>query len=228
MLWARYLADRKQDPVFGVWHQLAALERENFAAEAEQVIEQTNDANLKIREALQQNSPQSMVDVARIYGRVLEAIDAKWQSITKLDPGDARLENDDEEQLRQVLYGPGSPAMVENDEQAQNLYHIKENNDLRSLGQPVHRINRIPAPVPNAALGEIATRQAMAGIVESEVGKPLRPAEIFQKHGFRAGHVRAEPAHEDHARQGFAAGSKNGSKSEEGRVRGVKEPTPRL
>ncbi len=135
VLWARYLADRKQDPVFGVWHQLAALERENFAAEAEQVIEQTNDANLKIREALQQNSPQSMVDVARIYGRVLEAIDAKWQSITKLDPGDARLENDDEEQLRQVLYGPGSPAMVENDEQAQNLYHIKENNDLRSLDQ---------------------------------------------------------------------------------------------
>ena len=135
VLWTRYLADRKQDPVFGIWHQLAALERENFAADAKRVIDQAEGVNPKLIESLQQNNPKSMLDVAQIYGQLLEAIDAKWQEIIKLDPGDTELENAVEEQLRQVLYGPDSPATVENDEQAQNLYHIKENNDLRSLDQ---------------------------------------------------------------------------------------------
>ena len=76
-----------------------------------------------------------MLDVAETYGEVLESIDAKWQAIMQVDPGDAGFENQADEQLRQVLYGPDSPAVVESDEQAQNLYHIKENNDLRSLDQ---------------------------------------------------------------------------------------------
>ena len=135
VLWTRYLADRKEDPVFGIWHQFAELERKDFGEKARLVIDDAKDANPHLLKALQQSAPQSMLEVAQVYGEVLEAIDAKWQAIIAVDPGDSRLENESDEQLRLVLYGSDSPAVVDTDEQAQNLYHIKENNDLRSLDQ---------------------------------------------------------------------------------------------
>ncbi|MDG2407770.1 MAG: PSD1 and planctomycete cytochrome C domain-containing protein [Pirellulales bacterium] len=135
VLWTRYLADHKEDPVFGIWHQFAELGREDFGEQASRIIQRAKDVNPQLLEALKQDAPQSMLDVAETYGEVLESIDAKWQAIMQVDPGDAGFEDQTDEQLRQVLYGPDSPAVVESDEQAQNLYHIKENNDLRSLDQ---------------------------------------------------------------------------------------------
>ena len=135
VLWTRYLADHKEDPVFGIWHQFAELGREDFGEQASRIIQLAKDVNPQLLDALKQDAPQSMLDVAETYGEVLESIDAKWQAIIEVDPGDAGFENQADEQLRQVLYGPDSPAVVESDEQAQNLYHIKENNDLRSLDQ---------------------------------------------------------------------------------------------
>jgi len=135
VLWTRYLADREADPVFGLWHQFTELERESFGPQAIEIINSAQEVNPHLLQVLKEIAPQSMLEVAQAYGALLEAIDAKWQAILEVDPGDDGFENEADEQLRQVLYGPDSPAVVENDEQAQNLYHINENNDLRSLDQ---------------------------------------------------------------------------------------------
>ena len=135
VLWTRYLADREADPVFSLWHQFAELERESFGPQAIKIINSAQEVNPHLLQVLKESAPQSMLEVAQAYGALLEAIDAKWQAILEVDPGDDGFEDEADEQLRQVLYGPDSPAVVENDEQAQNLYHINENNDLRSLDQ---------------------------------------------------------------------------------------------
>jgi hypothetical protein len=135
VLWTRYLAAREEDPVFGLWHQFAELERESFGPQAIEIINSAEEVNSHLLQVLKETAPQSMLEVAHAYGELLEAIDARWQALLEVDPGDDGFENEADEQLRQVLYGSDSPAVVEDDEQAQNLYHINENNDLRSLDQ---------------------------------------------------------------------------------------------
>jgi len=135
VLWTRYLDRHPTGPVFGLWHQLAELRSENFSVQAAEVIEKFEGGNARLMEAFAEQPPESMIEVARTYGKVLEAVHAQWQAVEGVDPGDAQFENPDDEQLRQILYGEGSPAVVKNDEQAYNLYHIKENNDLRVLDQ---------------------------------------------------------------------------------------------
>jgi mono/diheme cytochrome c family protein len=135
VLWTRYLDKHPTGPVFGLWHQLAELSSENFAEQAAEVIAESEGVNGRLRAALEAKQPKSMIDVAHAYGAVLEKVHTDWQAIEEVDPGDTRFENAEDEELRQILYGADSPAVVRNDEQAYNLYHIKEENDLRALDQ---------------------------------------------------------------------------------------------
>ncbi|MEE2780872.1 MAG: PSD1 and planctomycete cytochrome C domain-containing protein, partial [Planctomycetota bacterium] len=150
VLWTRYIAARENDPIFGLWHRLARLDPAAFSAEAGELIASADQANPRLRAALEQAAPSTMIDVAQTYGEVLEAVHAEWQKVLEVDPGDEGFENQVDEQLRLVLYGDGSPAVVDNDEQAYNLYHIGEKNNLRSLQQEaqntlVQFIDTVPA-----------------------------------------------------------------------------------
>src|SRR5205085_4094928 len=55
--------------------------------------------------------PSSMKDVAQIYGKLLTEADQAWRAASK-DPAVKALPDPDQEALRQVLYGPESPASV--------------------------------------------------------------------------------------------------------------------
>lgn len=122
--WHAYLHDgRRLHPrVWAPWRALAELADEEFSQRAPEVLQKclsgSQPINRFVRQALGElKETFSMADVAACYGRLLEVVDQKWQTLLRdaENSGQAtpeRLSDDDEEELRQVLYGVDSPADV--------------------------------------------------------------------------------------------------------------------
>jgi len=152
-LWQKYL-ERELKPESRVWSALAKLRTlpaDGFAAKAaEQVATWTPEqCHPAILQALKNQPPQSVADVVRIYGQVLEEVRQKWVEAQKAQPDLAALPDADTEQLRQVLYGDKSAAAFPRD-QIERYYgrdHREKSRDLRkkvaelvvtSKGSPPH------------------------------------------------------------------------------------------
>ena len=117
-------ARRQHDPVWAVWHALAAVPEAEFAAASPAVcaglaaqIEPARPLNPLITRALAANPPKSMKDLAGRYAEVFATIDRQWQDMLKQATEAGRtppeeLVNADEEQLRQVFYATDAPANV--------------------------------------------------------------------------------------------------------------------
>jgi hypothetical protein len=111
--WRQHLADarKRRDPLWGPWHTFAALSEKQFAVRAARWTSDFIDNRL-VRETFR-SPPKSMRDVADRYGKLLKTVDQNWRDAVKKTTGGkplVRLEDADAEQLRQVLYGPQSPA----------------------------------------------------------------------------------------------------------------------
>jgi hypothetical protein len=107
--WARYLntSARKSDTVWAPWRALAAVPADEFATRAADVISGcTKSANSIVAKAFADKPPASMREVAEVYGKLLADVDKKWSANKS-----ASLSKPEEE-LRQVLYAPDSPAAV--------------------------------------------------------------------------------------------------------------------
>lgn len=108
------------DPVWAVWHVLAALPPGEFAAQAPQrlaalLADARRPVNALVAEAFRSAPPRSLAEAARVYGELLARIDAQWEDTrTKAAPGATATTFADpaQEELRQALYGAGSPAHV--------------------------------------------------------------------------------------------------------------------
>ncbi len=121
--WEVYLKSTKAsgDSTWAAWHRLFDLTDAEFPARAPQILRETLDAtptmNLFLQaslRALLSKSSLSMKDVAEAYGSVLKTVDEQWQQALK-DGGATppqRLADEAAEQLRQVIYGPQSPANI--------------------------------------------------------------------------------------------------------------------
>src|SRR5262249_24211511 len=107
--WQSYLARTRKtrDPVFAPWHALAALSRDEFAARSASLIasfakaaqRDRRSVNPVIARALAEGRPKSMADMARIYGRELNRVEAlRQEAVPEL------------EELRRVFHGAESPA----------------------------------------------------------------------------------------------------------------------
>ncbi|MFN7138350.1 MAG: PSD1 and planctomycete cytochrome C domain-containing protein [Limisphaerales bacterium] len=108
--WNSYLlGTKKNDPVWAAWHLFAALPPDTFTIKAGDVISSLPDkSNSLVRKAFEAKSPSSMRDVATIYGELFAAVEKKMEG-----PAQKKVAlSNDEEQLRQVLHGPASPAAV--------------------------------------------------------------------------------------------------------------------
>jgi Protein of unknown function (DUF1553)/Protein of unknown function (DUF1549)/Planctomycete cytochrome C len=114
---------KNHDPVFAAWHALAALPDKEFAAKAPEVVRQLATAaadkpvNPRVLGALEKDQPQSMADVAKWYGVLLQQVDQEWQdecdrAMELLEDPPVQLADPAAEELRQVLYGPESPPLV--------------------------------------------------------------------------------------------------------------------
>ena len=120
--WQAYLSRtrKEHDPVFALWHALAALPEPAFADRARGVIDRLASADLPVNSviarALVEGSPRSMADVARIYGEVLNRVEPLWQDAERRVALDGRrpgpLPVPALESLRRVFHGPDSPPEV--------------------------------------------------------------------------------------------------------------------
>jgi hypothetical protein len=122
--WRNYLAEtaKQPHPVFGLWNDLARLPTEGFAPAAAKVIEGRTAAadapsrtNRLVREALAAAPPQTMRDVAAVYGRLLADVKSQWVKLQGENPA-AALPDAATEEVRQVLYAEKNPAAVTREE----------------------------------------------------------------------------------------------------------------
>jgi hypothetical protein len=119
--WQVYIdkSKKKHHPVFAPWNAFAALPENQFALRAPalavalaQRASPEQRVNPLLARALAAQPPKTLGDVARIYGKVLNDVDKKWQALLKTSPSVTALPDHDEEELRHVLYAPDSPPMV--------------------------------------------------------------------------------------------------------------------
>jgi len=162
--WDAYLLQARKSfhPVFALWHELARLPQNDFAAQADEIIRSfttrtnsTSDSsdrqtplsphggeragkgvlattspadgqnnkgaarpiNPVVFQVFATNAPNSMKEVAQRYGELLVNAHNAWRAALKEAeekkmPAPATLPDPAQEQLRQVLYGPGSPVLV--------------------------------------------------------------------------------------------------------------------
>jgi hypothetical protein len=118
--WRKFLENQTvDDPVFGLWASLFKLDLSSIPSQFPERLKQflaNPDSNQHVKEAFKGKSVQSMSDVAEVYSTLLEGVDQKWREALKLNSGLQALEDSDEEQIRQKLYGPESPASISIDE----------------------------------------------------------------------------------------------------------------
>ena len=101
--WQTYLLSTAKNfnPIWAPWHAFADS-REKFTA----LLPSTNKINPLVAQAFKTNTPATMREVAERYATVFAAVEKKWIE------GQGKALSADEEELRQVLYAPDSPAAV--------------------------------------------------------------------------------------------------------------------
>jgi mono/diheme cytochrome c family protein len=98
--WRAYLERSSDDPIWTIWHKLAAIPEKDFAAKASAVWAglEMNRLHPLVARAFP-TAPVSMRDMAETYGKLLATYD-------KAEP----LKDTNEEALRQILHSADSPT----------------------------------------------------------------------------------------------------------------------
>ena len=131
--WQHYIATRgDNDAVFGLWNRLAALSKSDFESKALPLIAGTRNSSARLKDALLKANPRRMLDVASVYGEVLEQTYDRWTELRESDPEATRLPDEDQEQLRQVLYADDSPVVM-NEDEAHDVYSDREFNQFMGM-----------------------------------------------------------------------------------------------
>ncbi|MDB6038307.1 MAG: Planctomycete cytochrome [Verrucomicrobiales bacterium] len=109
--WQSYLSQRARsfDPVFAPWNALSSLGTNEFKAKSRGLLAEIfeNPAlNPLVKKTLEEHAPQSMHDLASIYGKLLTSSMPDPNTVVETNFVSAR------EELRQVLLAADSPANV--------------------------------------------------------------------------------------------------------------------
>jgi mono/diheme cytochrome c family protein len=130
--WREYIQRAgSKHPVFALWYRFDDLNDHHFEAEALKVVEQLKAppnpkaprVNRMVQDALVKDPPKTMLDVVRVYDQLFTAVAGEWLKLTKpatagqsgkdakpVEPP-TKLADPVAEELRLVLFGPGSPAV---------------------------------------------------------------------------------------------------------------------
>ncbi len=106
-------------PEFAPWHRLAKVAKaEDFSAEVGALIESwangedAENVNSLVRQAIIEQKPTTLLELARIYGGLVREVQNKWMAQQTSQPTVRQLPDTTMEELRKVLYGDGSPAQL--------------------------------------------------------------------------------------------------------------------
>ncbi len=115
--WEAYLrtAQRQGDSAWVAWHRYADLSPGEFAAQSSDVCASIRTAkpgeiNPRVAAAFE-TPPDNFSEVIDRYGELFAQVDVEWNERTK-DTQEDSLPDPASEQLRRVMYGPGSPCEV--------------------------------------------------------------------------------------------------------------------
>jgi len=119
--WQDYLTrtSAQPHPVMGVWNGLARVDKpEEFPNEVTKLFESWSNVdeaakvNPLVRQALSDQRPATLIDLAKLYGKLFQDAKSQWTALQTATPEATQLADTAMEQIRQVLYGEGSPAVV--------------------------------------------------------------------------------------------------------------------
>ncbi len=98
------------DPVFGPWKHIISQPAAEFSKALEsQLADSNSPLNPRVRNALREAAPKTVIDLAKAYGKLFATIEAEWKQATKdASPVPTQLADADSEKLRNLLYGPQS------------------------------------------------------------------------------------------------------------------------
>lgn len=117
-------AARRKDAAFVLWHALGELPEQDFETRAAALLAEWTAApdaktahNPRVLQSLVAAPPKTMAQVAERYGQLLKEVDQHWQAALAQSAAQAggvptALVDAAEEELRQALYGPDSPASL--------------------------------------------------------------------------------------------------------------------
>jgi mono/diheme cytochrome c family protein len=105
------------DSIFQPWANAAKIvwSSDTNAAIAAKQLRELTTTNVVLSDALKSAAPKSLNEVAKVYTKLLNEVDAEWktvraEAVKKGKPAPAALASPDRESLRLVLYAEGAPA----------------------------------------------------------------------------------------------------------------------
>jgi hypothetical protein len=191
--WKTYLEEttKQPHPVFGPWNELARLPAEGFGEAAAKVIAGLNDAadaqprtNALVKKGLGASPPQTMVDVAAIYGRLLADAHNQWVALKKEKPATTAdgaapappamtLPEPAAEELRQVLYTEKSPTAIPR-EDSRRYFDRATKNRMAELRREVDsfKANSPAAPPRAMVLNDLPQPTNPHVLIRGNPGRP--------------------------------------------------------
>jgi mono/diheme cytochrome c family protein len=147
-MWQSYVfkARGTNHPVFAPWLAFADLSEKTFAEDAAALTKKVTSEipagahlNKRIATAFE-TPPQSMKEVAQRYGAALKAVNDEWLAAVKKakdanQPEPVKLDDADAEELRLVLYGPGSAVEAPTGTPTSIEFYFTEENVRVELGK---------------------------------------------------------------------------------------------
>jgi hypothetical protein len=151
--WMNFFEERRKlehDPLFGPWFIFASLT--NFQADAkaalDRIREQTN--NTVIARYLGSETPPSLQAVADVYRKAFAEVEETWTAAQKETPSIAKLSNEQEETIRDVLYAEAGPAKVP-DGEIPRLFDVPTGQKNRALQRKLEELDAThPGSPPRA------------------------------------------------------------------------------
>ena len=150
--WQAYLmeADKRNDPVFLLWHAYAAIPQREFSAKSSEITKQLlarpNSELHPLVAAKFATAPASMAEVATRYGELFADVDRQWQEFTKAaadkkQPPPAVLPDAATETLRQVIYAATGPCEVP-DEPIVNIEYYFDSESCDALWKLQNEVDK--------------------------------------------------------------------------------------
>ena len=192
--WQNYMkAMPEDDAVFGPWVQLSKLDAEGFDQQCERLIDaliaengelpknmhalaiEAPRWNPRVLDALNDEKPRTMLDVADAYGVLFGEVHTEWLKATlatalEAKPGNTPIPDEDpahlvvnsavNRQLRRHIHGPDSPINVE-DRLASRLLNRPINDNVRGRLQAIDNLNLSSPGSPARAM--VVTEQLDPG-----------------------------------------------------------------
>ena len=152
---------KNTNDIFSPWFAFSALEETNFGAKAKelavQVVVNTNKAVNPIVAQAFTNSFKSIKDVADIYGKIFNEIDAQWTKLSEeqvkatKDIAGLKLPDTSAESLRQILYAEGMPPVVPTGE-LDRLFDVPSGQHIAELRRVIDELDATHPGAPPRAM----------------------------------------------------------------------------